>query len=143
MFAKWVVHYGSGFSLIVILWYSKILFRTFCVYMFVESPFSSLARRKIKRCSSLSQRNLESEIRCEIVQSMPNFDKLVSLEECQTPHAHPNTNKNWTITFKSNKVLFHNLTVNQPCFITTYFTLKKSGSRAHQKSGLTGLIHCV
>ena len=41
-----------------------------------ESTFSSLARRKDKFRNALSQENLESEIRCELCKSKPNFDKL-------------------------------------------------------------------
>lgn len=41
-----------------------------------ESTFSSLARRKDKFRNSLSQQNLESEIRCELCKSKPDFNKL-------------------------------------------------------------------
>ena len=58
-----------------------------------ESTFSSLARRKNKFRSSLSQNSLESEIRCEI-KPKPDFNKLVETKECQPSHGHPSKSKN-------------------------------------------------
>lgn len=54
-----------------------------------ESTFSSLARRKNKFRSSLSQDNLESEIRCELNDSKLDYNKLVQMKECHPSHGHP------------------------------------------------------
>ncbi|RYX83882.1 hypothetical protein EON73_03630 [bacterium] len=51
-----------------------------------ESTFSSLLRRKSKIRSSLSQINLESELRCEMVKSKPDLSKLSLLKECHPSH---------------------------------------------------------
>lgn len=51
-----------------------------------EASFSSLARRKNKYRNAISQQNLESELRCELIQSKPDFDKLTEKKECHPSH---------------------------------------------------------
>lgn len=51
-----------------------------------EASFSSLARRKNKYRNALSQPNLESEIRCELIQSKIDFDKLTEKIQCHPSH---------------------------------------------------------
>lgn len=59
-----------------------------------ESTFSSLARRKNQFRSSLSQGNLEDEIRCETSKLKPNFTELIENKECHSSHGHRPKPKN-------------------------------------------------
>lgn len=51
-----------------------------------EATFSSLTRRKNKYRNALSQQNLESELRCELTESTPDFDKLCENKQCHPSH---------------------------------------------------------
>lgn len=51
-----------------------------------ESSFSSLSLRKSNFRSSLSQENLESEMRCELTKSKPDLTKLITEKQCQLSH---------------------------------------------------------
>lgn len=51
-----------------------------------ECTFSSLVRRKSKYRSMLTQQSLESEIRCELCQSEPNFIEISKAKECHPSH---------------------------------------------------------
>lgn len=59
-----------------------------------ESTFSSLARRKNKFRSSLTQQCLESEIRCEVSKAKLNLNELVESKECHPSHGHSSQCKN-------------------------------------------------
>lgn len=74
MFAKWYV-WGIIDATSFWLWLKSIVPNFLCMYRstyLCGSTFSSLARLKNKFRSSLSQQNVESEIRCEISKSKPN-----------------------------------------------------------------------
>lgn len=51
-----------------------------------ECTFSSLVRRKNKYRNSLSQENLESELRCELSEVKPDFVKMAKSKECHPSH---------------------------------------------------------
>lgn len=51
-----------------------------------ESTFSSITRRKSKYRSCLSQNSLESEIRCELCKTTPDFHTFIENKECQPSH---------------------------------------------------------
>lgn len=51
-----------------------------------ECTLSSLVRRKTKIRNALSQSNLESEIRCELCTTEPNFVQMSNAKECQLSH---------------------------------------------------------
>lgn len=51
-----------------------------------ECTFSSLVRRKTKYRTMLSQQSLESEIRCELCKTEPDFAELAKSKKCHTSH---------------------------------------------------------
>jgi hypothetical protein len=51
-----------------------------------ECTFSSLVRRKSKYRTMLSQKSLESEIRCELCKTDPDFSTMAKSKECQPSH---------------------------------------------------------
>lgn len=51
-----------------------------------EATFSSLLRRKSKYRSMLSQNSLESELRCELCTTKPDFRKIIDNMQCQPSH---------------------------------------------------------
>lgn len=51
-----------------------------------ECTFSSLVRRKSKYRTMLSQKSLESEIRCELCKTEPDFSTMAKVKECHPSH---------------------------------------------------------
>lgn len=51
-----------------------------------ECTFSSLVRRKTKYRTMLSQESLESEIRCELCTTEPNFAEMAESKKCNPSH---------------------------------------------------------
>lgn len=51
-----------------------------------EATFSSLLRRKSKYRSMLSQDSLESELRCGLCTTKPDFRKIIENMQCQPSH---------------------------------------------------------
>lgn len=67
----------------------KIIPKFLCMFgstYVCETTFSSLTRRKNKFRNSLSQQNLESEIRCELSKSKPDLGKMAKSKECHPSH---------------------------------------------------------
>lgn len=51
-----------------------------------EATFSSLFRRKSKYRNRFSQNSLESELRCELCTTKPDFRKMIEIIQCQSSH---------------------------------------------------------
>lgn len=68
---------------------SDVVLKYLCMFSSTyvcECTFSSLVRRKSKYRTMLSQRSLESEIRCELCKTEPDFLKMAKAKECQPSH---------------------------------------------------------